>query len=274
MKPIVVSTSPTANRRVDPAPILLTGTLDSIIADAKAAGADGVELRLVEGERSQVPIIKQKIADAGLIIGGISTGRMAREGGHCLSSPDPTVRSKAAEALCILVDMAAELGTDILVGSAKGQQAQDEEVEAYTDRLADPLLVANNYSVGTGVRIHIEAINRFEINALTTGRETLDFITTYGLTNCFVHLDTFHTNIEEVDPVGAILECGDKLGYFQFADSNRRWPGAGHINFAPFEDALRAVNYAGPLSIECQPIPDGVTAARNGIAFLRSTIKL
>ncbi len=274
MKPIVVSTSPTANRPVDPAPILLTGDLDSIISDALAAGADGVELRLVEGERADVPVIKQKLADAGLIIGGISTGRMAREGGHCLSSPDAQVRRNAAQALCVLLDMAAELGTDILVGSAKGNQFQDEDIEAYTDRLAEPLRIANNYSLGSGVRIHIEAINRFEINALTTGRQTLDFINKYELSNCFVHLDTFHTNIEEVDPVGAILECGDKLGYFQFADSNRRWPGSGHIDFAPFQDALRSVNYAGPLSIECQPIPDGVTAARNGIKFLRKTIKL
>ena len=108
----------------------------------------------------------------------------------------------------------------------------------------------------------------------TTEHETKEFIEKYELTNCFVHLDTFHTNIEEADMAQTILDCGDRLGYFQCADSNRRWPGAGHIDFAAFAEPLRQVDFSGPLSIECQPIPDGVTAARNGIAHLRKTLDI
>lgn len=274
MRPIVISTSPTSNRMVDPGPILMTGNIDSIIEQTLQAGANGVELRLTEKDRAELPVIKRKLEDANLIVGGISTGRIAREGGHCLTDTSKQARERAAEALCVLVDMAAELGTDLLVGSAKGNRAQDESLEAYSDRLAHPLAIIDKYSTGTGVRVHIEAINRYEINAITTGLETKEFIENYELNNCYVHLDTFHTNIEESDAVQTIVDCGDRLGYFQCADSNRHWPGAGHIDFSAFTEPLRRVGYSGPLSIECQPIPDGVTAARNGIAHLRKTIQL
>jgi len=252
----------------------MTGDIDSIIDQTVSAGANGVELRLTDQDRADLPMIKLKFEDADLIIGGISTGRIAREGGHCLTDTSKVARQRAADALCVLVEMAAELGTDLLVGSAKGNRAQDESLEAYTDRLAHPMGIINQFSLGTGVRVHIEAINRYEINAVTSGLETKEFIEKYDLSNCYVHLDTFHTNIEEVDTAQTILDCGDRLGYFQCADSNRHWPGAGHIDFAAFAEPLRQVGYSGPLSIECQPIPDGVTAARNGIAHLRRTLDI
>lgn len=96
MRPIVVSTSPTANRLVDPGPILMTGDIDSIIDQTLRAGANGVELRLTEKDRGDLPVIKRKLENANLIVGGISTGRIAREGGHCLTDTSEAARQRAA----------------------------------------------------------------------------------------------------------------------------------------------------------------------------------
>ncbi len=270
MQPIVVSTSPTRGRNINPGPVLLTGELDKLITDALVVGADGIEPRCVTSDLTTATDMQVRVEDAGLIFGGISTGRLVREEGHVFSDPNPRRRRRAAEALCKMVDLAAILGADLLVGSAKGNQADDEPLEAYTDRLADCLALADSYATGTGVKIQIEAINRYEINALTTGKETADFITTYGLKNCRVHLDTFHMNIEESDLAGAIVEAGDLLGYFQFADSNRRWPGQGHIDFTPLFTALDSVNFQGVWSLEYHPFPNGQEAARRGVEFLRA----
>ncbi|MCF2706073.1 sugar phosphate isomerase/epimerase [Arcanobacterium haemolyticum] len=270
MQPIVVSTSPSRNCNINPGPVLLTGSLDQLIHDACAVGADGIELRCVTSDLTEAHSIKQRVSDAGLIFGGISTGRLVREEGLVFSHTDPQLRKRAAEALCRMIDIARIFDTDILIGSAKGNQHDDEPLEAYTDRLADCLAVADRYAEGSGVKIQIEAINRYEINALTTGRATAEFIETYALNNCYVHLDTFHMNIEEADLPTAIRGVGEHLGYFQFADSNRRWPGEGHIDFGPIFAALNDVHFTGVWSLEYQPFPNGFEAARNGVAFLRS----
>lgn len=209
--------------------------------------------------------------DAGLIFGGISTGRLARDGGYCFSDRDPEKRHAASKALEDVIDIAALCGTDVLVGSAKGNQAQDEPLQAYCDRLADGLAGPSRYAEERGVKIHIEAINRYEINALTTGSATLAFIEEYELNNCYVHLDTFHMNIEEADLYSAILQAGERLGYFQFADSNRLPPGLGHIDFHPLVTALTRIGYAGPWSLEYQPLPSGREAAARGIDYIRTT---
>ncbi len=45
-------------------------------------------------------------------------------------------------------------------------------------------------------------------------------------------LDTFHMNIEEADICLSMEKYVKKLGYFHVADSNRLYPGAGHIDFS------------------------------------------
>jgi D-psicose/D-tagatose/L-ribulose 3-epimerase len=63
-------------------------------------------------------------------------------------------------------------------------------------------------------------------------------------------LDAFHMNLEEEDPVQAILRCGNKLGIYQVADSNRKGIGLGHINFDRQIAALDTIKYSGPIVLE------------------------
>jgi sugar phosphate isomerase/epimerase len=53
------------------------------------------------------------------------------------------------------------------------------------------------------------------------------------------------------------------------ADSNRRHPGAGHLDFRAILDVLFAIGYDGFVSGEFLPFPDAETAAQRGIAHLR-----
>lgn len=78
-------------------------------------------------------------------------------------------------------------------------------------------------------------------------------------------------NIEEADLYSAILQAGERLGYFQFADSNRLPPGLGHIDFHPLVTALTRIGYAGPWSLEYQLPPSGREAAARGIDYIRTT---
>jgi 5-keto-L-gluconate epimerase len=76
----------------------------------------------------------------------------------------------------------------------------------------------------------LEAINRYETNCLNTADQTLELIKKTGNRSIKVHLDTFHMNIEETNIAESIIRCGASLGHMLFADSNRHYPGAEHID--------------------------------------------
>lgn len=46
------------------------------------------------------------------------------------------------------------------------------------------------------------------------------------------------------------------------------YPGAGHVELKPVFDALADLGYEGYVSLECLRIPDGITAAREGLKYL------
>ena len=97
----------------------------------------------------------------------------------------------------------------------------------------------------------------------------VDFLEAYRLDNCFVHLDTYHMNIEEADPYAAIRRCGARLGYFHVADNSRRYPGSGQLDFRRLLRTLQETGYSGWITVECIPDPDRGTAAQKAIRYLR-----
>ena len=103
---------------------------------------------------------------------------------------------------------------------------------------------------GAGVELVLEIVNRFETNLLNTAAQGLAFIKETGSDSVRLHLDTFHMNIEEVDPAMAIRLAGDKVGYFHVGESNRGYLGAGVVNFDRIFDALVEIGYARDIVFE------------------------
>jgi D-psicose/D-tagatose/L-ribulose 3-epimerase len=71
-----------------------------------------------------------------------------------------------------------------------------------------------------------------------------------GAKNLFVHMDTFHMNIEEGNITAAIQRNARHLGYAHVADSNRGYLGGGHFDLAGYFTALAAVGYKGDFTVE------------------------
>ena len=137
-------------------------------------------------------------------------------------------------------------------------------------QLAKTLTQVASEAEGKGVRILLEVINRFETNLFNTAESTVSFIKKYDIPNCLIHLDSYHMNMEEADPVQAILECGDLLGYFHVSDNTRKLPGSGIIDFKQQLGALLKIGYKGYVSVECLPEQDGVETARKSLEYLKS----
>ncbi|MDD5757345.1 MAG: sugar phosphate isomerase/epimerase [bacterium] len=82
-------------------------------------------------------------------------------------------------------------------------------------------------------------------------------------------LDTFHMNIEEKDLFKTGSLFGSRVGHSHIADSNRLYPGAGHLDFIKIMKAIKKTGYKGYLSGEYQPLPDAQTAMKKYINYMR-----
>ena len=119
------------------------------------------------------------------------------------------------------------------------------------------------------VRLALEPINRYETTLINNAAQGLELIERVGADNFGLLLDTFHMNIEEPDIEASIRQCGAHIFHFHVADSNRWYPGAGHLDFKSILKMLFDTGYPGWVSGEFLPKPDAESAAREGIAFLR-----
>jgi sugar phosphate isomerase/epimerase len=251
------------------APILLRGDMCGNIKAAAELGYQGLEVHMREDTDLDYGKISQTMAEYDVKISAIVTGRLNTQGMVNLIDDRPYITGAAMKGMGEYIKIAAALKTDLIIGWVKGRIPDGAPSKDYLARLARNLGRICTEAAERGVKIFIEVINRYEVNIFTTAREAMDFLDTRGISNCYIHLDTFHMNIEETDPVGAVRFCGKRLGYFHVADNTRLYPGSGTLDFSAYVSVLREIGYGGFISVECLPYPDGQTAAKRAIEHLR-----
>jgi D-psicose/D-tagatose/L-ribulose 3-epimerase len=57
-------------------------------------------------------------------------------------------------------------------------------------------------------------------------------------------------NIEEDGMEKSVLAAKDRLGYVHIGESHRGYLGTGNVNFEVFFNALKKINYQGPMTFE------------------------
>ncbi len=103
-----------------------------------------------------------------------------------------------------------------------------------------------------GVRVVIEPLNRKESNVFNSVGESDDFNVARGLTGIGVLADLYHISVEG-ESYDGIVAAGDRLGHVHVADADRSAPGEGAAtDYAGFFQTLRAMGYAGTISIEAR----------------------
>lgn len=257
---------------VSGSPILLNESVCASLYTAQRLGFDAVELHVLPERGYVLPDLLQAKSATGISISAIVTGKLFTQCGKCLTSMDPQNRADAISGMERYVDLAAALQTDLIVGWLRGSRRHEQPMQEYELLLADALDPLSQRAAKCGVRLMIEAINRYEINTMNTAKQILCFLDRTGLQNLYVHLDSFHMNIEESNPIDAILRCGSRLGYYHAADNTRRFPGSGTIDFSAQMQALHKIAYTGYVSLECLPEPTAEVAATIGLQTLRTCI--
>ena len=147
-----------------------------------------------------------------------------------------------------------------------GNEPQDAGMKEKGDEALRSLAAAAS---AQGVGLLLEPINRYETRVFNTVDGAAQFVAAEKLSNVKVLADTYHMNIEEVDITETVRTHLNQIGYIHVADSNRRFPGAGHVDFAALLSCLQEHDYNGVVGVEILPLPTPIEAAMQAIATLR-----
>jgi D-psicose/D-tagatose/L-ribulose 3-epimerase len=142
-----------------------------------------------------------------------------------------------------------------LVGKTKPTAGAEQE----WDWAVAGLREVYEYAGPKGVRLALEALNRFETYFINRGAQALALAEAVG-GECGICLDTFHMNIEEEDVFGAIRAAGPRLADFHVADTNRMACGMGHHDWPKIVRTLKEAGYDGALISEFVPSIDRTPA--------------
>jgi sugar phosphate isomerase/epimerase len=217
----------------------------------KARGFDAAELFVSDPAVLDSAGIAREVARLGLAVATISTGQAAVRDGLSMTSPDENVRLATRKRLFEAIDFSACLGgPNVTIGLIRGRGGQLPKDAEY-GLLKSELEQVANYAARKSITLNVEALNRYECSLLSSSESAYEFIMEMGNPeNVGVLYDTFHSNIEDADMISTIARIAHKIVHVHFADSNRRLPGEGHINFPRVLQALKAAGYDGYVSLE------------------------
>ncbi len=252
--------------------VAFKGDFEANVARIASYGYDGVELAVRDPQLVDADELEAVVTRHRLKVPAIGTGQAWGEEGLSFTSDDPAVRSAAVTRVKSHVPLARRLGAVIILGLIRGITPAGQSHAQSMDYLVDALRECAAAAAPEGVRFALEPLNRYETDLIHSVEEGLDLIQRVDAENFGLLLDTFHMNIEEASIEASTRAAGERIFHFHVADSNRWYPGAGHLDFASILGALRDTGYMGYVSGEFMPMPDADTGARRAIQHLRSVM--
>ncbi|MEJ2190345.1 MAG: 5-keto-L-gluconate epimerase [Acidobacteriota bacterium] len=249
--------------------VAFKGDFEANVAKISSWGYDGVELAVRDPAMVNAGELERVVAEHNLVVPAIGTGQAWGEEGLSFTSADPAVRAAAIERISSHIPLAAHLGAVVILGLIRGMTPAGQTHEQSMAFLVEAIQQCAEAAKGTGVRFALEPMNRYETDLIHTASEGLELIERVGKDNFGLLLDTFHMNIEEADIGESIRTCGERIFHLHVADSNRWYPGAGHLDFGAILEVLQSTGYGGFVSGEFLPLPDANSAAQLAIEHLR-----
>lgn len=251
------------------------------VAQAKRYPVDFIEIPLLDPPMVDAPHTASLLEKAELP--AVCSLGLPEE---CWASRHP---EKAVEFLKMAMDKTAETGALALSGvtfGGIGERTGKPPTQAEQDNVVRTLSEAAAYARTKNLLFGIEPVNRYENHIINTGWQAVEIINRTGADNIFIHLDTYHMNIEEKGVGNGILSTRDHLKYIHMSESDRGTPGAGTCDWNEIYASLAAIGFDGGLAMESfvnlppqigaalsvwRPVaPDAETVMAEGLPFLRN----
>lgn len=253
----------------------------------KTAGYDGVELPMFN-----LDLDYKSLGESLDSMGLARTAVTIRGEEDNPISPDASVRAKGVELTKQTLDCCAAAGVETLVGpyhSALGYFSGAGATEDEWKWGVDSMRQVAEHAGQVGVRLGVEALNRFECYFLNTHGDSARFVREVDHPACGMMYDTFHSNIEEKSVTDAVNAGGDKLFHIHISENDRSTPGEGAVRWDENFDAIVNSGYDGWLVIEAfglalpeiaaatkiwrRMYKDEITLATEGLNFMKREIE-
>jgi D-psicose/D-tagatose/L-ribulose 3-epimerase len=198
----------------------------------------------------------------------------------------------AVEHLREAMDVTAAMGAEALSGvtyGGIGERTGVPPTQQEYDNIARALEAAAKHARSLGIAFGIEPVNRYENHLINTAAQAKWMIEKVGADNIFIHLDTYHMNIEEKGAGNGILDARDHLRYIHLSESDRGTPGEGTCDWDEVYATLAAIGFRGGLAMESfinmpaevayglavwRPVADSFEEVMDkGLPFLRNKAK-
>jgi D-psicose/D-tagatose/L-ribulose 3-epimerase len=234
----------------------------ALLDTIRAAGFDVAELAVFDFPALDCGAVRSALEANGLAC----TATSALPENMSLLDAGAEVRRRTVEWLRRAVETVAQVGASVLagpfyapVGFLPGRRRTTDEWNYAVEGLRQ----VGEAIAGSGVRLAIEPLNRFETYFLNTAADALRLYREVDHPSVGVLFDTFHANVEEKDIPAALQSLGAALYHVHLSENDRGVPGTGHVPFPQVFDALKQMNYAGAAVVEsfATTIPEIARAA-------------
>lgn len=250
--------------------VVIRGPARQVLSLIKSLGYDGVEYSIPNPFEVNVHELKRITEDIGLEVSALSTGLSYLHYGFSLSSLNTNLRKKSLEFFHKYIDISVDLNANkVVIGLARGECGK-ADCKKVKQVLMDSLKILDSYAYERGVTLVFEPLNKYETDLINRVCEAIDLIKDLKSTKLL--LDTFHATLEEKSVYDAVEEAGPYIGHVHVADSNRRAPGMGMLDWERIIYKLIKVGYRGYLSVEARAEPSFEELLKTSIKTLKPLI--
>jgi D-psicose/D-tagatose/L-ribulose 3-epimerase len=179
---------------------------------------------------------------------------------------DEQIRLKTMKYLKMLVELAADLETKILVfGSPAARDRKSLKMKEALNKAAEFFYPAAEFAERHGVCIVMEPLRKSETNFINTAFEGLELVRMVNSNGFKLHLDAKSFAEEAADHKKIINDVFSCLKHFHINDPDLIEVGSVADYHPEFGKILRETNYNGFVSIEMKTLNDYEIAVKNSI---------
>jgi D-psicose/D-tagatose/L-ribulose 3-epimerase len=267
-----------------------TQSIEPIFEKVSQLGYDAIEIAVEDPsliDADKVATALQKYNLKAIVCGAFGTSRD-------LTSSEPAVHQACFNYIETCLKLCNQWGTSFLTGpmySAVGKRrmlSADARKKEW-DLAVQNVRIACEMAAQHHCQLAIEPINRFETDLVNTAADVCQLVKDINHPAAKISLDSFHMNIEEKNPMEAILQAGNNLIHFQISENHRGIPGTGITPWNDYATALNKINYRGVISLESftptnqqlaeavciwKPLADSQEVfAQEGLSFMKKIFK-
>lgn len=221
--------------------------------------------------------IRRAHADAGLECSGLHW-LLVTPKGLSITDADDAVRARTVDVMRRLIELAGDLGADLLVhGSPHQRRLVPGDEDGSRQRARDCFAAIADDAKDTGVIYCIEPLADKETDYLNSIEDAATVVEDINNDALRTMIDCAATAALRDEPLADLIDKWLPTGlisHIQVNDANKQGPGQGDVPFAPVISALKRQNYRGWIAAEPFDYrPDGPACAARAAGYLHGLLE-